>query len=175
MAVNPFEDQPQHYDDEAGESLDPAQQSLADALRVSFLLLKMVMTIVVIVYVARGIFSVGSQQVAVRLRFGDIVGDTPEQQVLTEGAHFALPSPFERVIQISTQEAEVQLENQFFFQRGEADLGKTTDELAMLPSRPLNPTEDGSLLTGDANIIHATWTVKYRIGRRPDGTATRRW
>ena len=48
MAFNPFEHHHTHYDDddEIDDSLDPAPQSMADALRVSFFVLKVAMLIV---------------------------------------------------------------------------------------------------------------------------------
>ena len=54
--------------------LDPAQQSLAEALRLSFGILKITMLALLVVYALSGTFSVGSNEVAVRLRFGDYVG-----------------------------------------------------------------------------------------------------
>lgn len=54
--------------------LDPAQQSLAEALRVSFGILKVAMLALLVAYAFSGTFSVGSNEVALRLRFGEYVG-----------------------------------------------------------------------------------------------------
>src|SRR5690348_12096254 len=48
------------------EELDPAQQSLADALRVSFGVLKAIMVVLLILYAFSGFFSVGNNEVALR-------------------------------------------------------------------------------------------------------------
>ena len=72
---NPFEHHHDHgdhdHDLEVAEQLDPAQQSLADALRVSFGFLKVAMVILVVFYLFSGFFNVPSREVSVRLRFGD--------------------------------------------------------------------------------------------------------
>ena len=57
------------------EELDPAQRSLADALKVSFQLLKLAMIGLVIAYILTGLFWVKEQQQAIRLRFGRMVGE----------------------------------------------------------------------------------------------------
>ena len=69
-------------DDRPG--LDAAHQSLADALRVSFWVLKLAMLLLVVVYLFSGVFNVREQEIAVCLRFGRIVG-SPGQQVLEPG------------------------------------------------------------------------------------------
>ena len=56
---------------DAPPALDPAQQSLAEALRVSFGILKLAMLGLLIAYAFSGTFSVGSNEVALRLRFGE--------------------------------------------------------------------------------------------------------
>ena len=77
---------------EAPPALDPAQQSLAEALRVSFGILKLAMLGLLIAYAFSGTFSVGSNEVALRLRFGDYVGD-PGNRVLERGTYLAAPFP----------------------------------------------------------------------------------
>jgi chemotaxis protein histidine kinase CheA len=62
-------------------SRDPAQQSLAEALQVSFAILKVAMLALLVAYAFSGTFSVGSNEVALRLRFGDYVG-APGERVL---------------------------------------------------------------------------------------------
>ncbi len=167
-STNPFEHHHPRYDDRdaAAEPLDPAQQSLADALRVSFLILKGVMFIAVAAYLVTGTFTVESREVAARLRFGKIVGRGSDQ-IITKGVHFALPYPFEQVVKIDISPRSIELPTQFYFQVSERDAGRTLDEMR---PRPLNPENDGSLLTGDANVVHAKWTVNYRVRRRLDDT-----
>jgi len=79
------------------EQLDPAQQSLAEALRVSFGILKAALVLALVAYAFSGTFSVGSNEVALRLRFGDYVGG-PGQRVLERGTYLAAPFPLEQVV-----------------------------------------------------------------------------
>ncbi|MDA0970804.1 MAG: SPFH domain-containing protein [Planctomycetota bacterium] len=143
-------------------ALDPAQQSLADALRVSFTILKFVMIAVLIAYGASGIFSVGSNEVALRLRFGDYVG-APGERVLERGTYFAAPFPIEQVIKIDTRPVSLNLAEAFWYEAGGNDRGRTRDQIRNSRAGPLDPVRDGSLLTGDMNIVHTRWTVTFQI------------
>lgn len=145
------------------DELDPAQRSLADALRVSFVVLQIVMVILLLLYLGSNVFNVNSQQVAVRLRFGKIVGETKEQQVIPPGGpHFALPYPIEQVVFVPTSQQQLSINDAFWFEITAAQAGQTTDEMTGKMG-PLNPEKDGSLITGDANIVHARWSMSYHI------------
>ena len=87
--------------------LDPAQ-SLAEALRVSFTILKLAMLVLLIAYAFSGTFSVGSNEVALRLRFGDYVG-SPGNRVLERGTYFAAPFPIEQIVKVDTRPTAVSL------------------------------------------------------------------
>jgi modulator of FtsH protease HflK len=149
-------------DVERAVALDPAQQSLAEALRVSFAILKVAMIAVLVAYAFSGTFSVGSNEVALRLRFGDYVGP-PGERVLERGTYLAAPFPIEQVIKIDTRPMTLTLNEEFWYETGLGDQGKTRDQIRNSRARPLNPVRDGSLITGDMNIVHARWTVTYRV------------
>ena len=142
--------------------LDPAGQALAEALRLSFGILRLLLVGLLIAYSLSGLFSVGSNEVALRLRFGDYVGGAG-QQVLDQGTYLAAPFPIEQVITIDTRPQTIQLEREFWYERGPGEQGRTRAEIRRSRSGPLDPTRDGSLLTADLNIVHARWTVTYRI------------
>ncbi|MEM6551714.1 MAG: SPFH domain-containing protein [Planctomycetota bacterium] len=142
---------------------DPAAQSLSDALRVAFLLLKFVMIVLVAIYLVSGTFTVDQQQAAVKLRFGKIVGE-PGQRVFGPGTHLGLPLPFESRVIVTTAPQSISLNSAFFFERGVEDQTKTDEELAQEGrTGPLNPLTDGYLITGDANIVHGTFRVTFRV------------
>ncbi|MEM1211876.1 MAG: SPFH domain-containing protein [Planctomycetota bacterium] len=142
---------------------DPAAQSLSDALRVAFMLLKIVMIILIAVYLASGTFTVDQQQAAVKLRFGKIVGE-PGQRVFGPGTHLGLPLPFESRVVVTTAPQSISLNQAFFFERGAEEMTKTDEELAQEGrTGPLNPLTDGYLITGDANIVHGTFRVTFRV------------
>jgi len=142
--------------------LDPAQQSLAEALRVSFGILKVAMLALLVAYAFSGTFSVGSNEVALRLRFGEYVG-SPGERVLERGTYLAAPFPIEQVIKVDTRPMTLALEKEFWYETRGGEQGRTREQIRNSRSRPLNPVYDGSLLTGDMNIAHARWTVTYRV------------
>jgi membrane protease subunit HflK len=142
--------------------LDPAQRSLAEALRLSFGILRLVMLALVAAYAFSGLFSVGSNEAALRLRFGRYVGP-PGEQVLERGTYLAAPFPIEQVITIDTRPQSLVLDREFWYDAAGRERGRTQAEIRRSRSGPLDPTRDGSLLTGDVNIVHARWTVTYRV------------
>jgi regulator of protease activity HflC (stomatin/prohibitin superfamily) len=144
------------------EMLDPAQQSLAEALRLSFGILKITMLLLLGVYAFSGTFSVGSNEVALRLRFGDYVG-APGERVLERGTYLAAPFPIEQIVKVDTRPMTLSLHREFWFETGGDERGKTRDEIRRGRQGPLNPVRDGSLLTGDMNIAHARWTVTFHV------------
>jgi len=166
---NPFV---HHHDHDHGhdeppiniDELDPAQKSLADALRVSFLILKTIMLLLVVYYLfISGLFNVEQNEEAVRLRFGRIVQHDIEQG----GPNFAWPYPIEEVVKIRTAPETIQLRDEFWFRPDPAAMMATEGEIRGKPG-PLDPQADGYLVTGDVNIVHAQWSVTYAIENTAD-------
>jgi len=147
---------------DAPPALDPAQQSLAEALRVSFAILKLAMLALLIAYAFSGTFSVGSNEVALRLRFGDYVGD-PGNRVLERGTYLAAPFPIEQVVKVDTRPMTLVLDKEFWFETTARESGLTRGQLQARKAMPLHPLRDGSLITGDSNIAHAKWTLTWRV------------
>lgn len=170
--INPFEHHHPHHhhddDEDLIEALDPAQQSLNDALRVSFGLLKLAMIIVTIAYLFSGVVNIRSDEVAVRLHFGKVVKNPndPESSLLADGFHITWPFPIEQIVRVSTKEQVLQLDESYWFEQRSNEAGQTLDDLARaagMRARSLNPEKDGSMLTGDTNIVHARWEAAYTI------------
>ncbi len=172
--ANPWNPYEHHHDHGHGDCdhdhshdadvLDPAQQSLADALRVSFGLLKWVMVVLMVLYVFSGVFTVKENEVAVRLAFGKIMGDatSSEAVLMPGGPYWSWPYPINDVKRIKIVPQTVELTKDFWFEVDPRMAGQTLDEMAGRAG-PLNPERDGSLLTGDASIGHARWAVNYRV------------
>lgn len=148
---------------DAPPALDPAQQSLAEALRVSFTILKLAMLALLVAYGLSGTFSVGSNEVALRLRFGDYVGD-PGNRVLERGTYLAAPFPIEQIVKVDTRPVTLVLDREFWFETTAQESGLTRGQLQARKAMPLHPLRDGSLITGDSNIAHAKWTLTWRVG-----------
>lgn len=141
---------------------DPAQRAFAEALRLCFGALRLLMIVLLVIYCFSGLFSVGSNEVALRLRCGNYVGQ-PGQRVLERGTYLAAPFPIEQVITVDTRPQTLSLDREFWYDLSRGDQGKTQAEMRRARSGPLDPARDGSLLTGDLNIMHARWTVTYRV------------
>jgi membrane protease subunit HflK len=141
---------------------DAAQQSLAEALKVSFTILKLAMAALIVAYAFSGTFSVGSNEVALRLRFGDYVG-AAGARVLERGTYLAAPFPVEEIVKVDTRPTTLVLDREFWFETSAQESGLTRDQMQSRKALPLNPLRDGSLITGDSNIVHAQWTITWRV------------
>ena len=131
--------------------LDAAQQSLSDALSVSFRVLKVVMVALMVVYIFSGIFRVEEGETAVRYRFGEQIG------TYGSGWHFGLPFPIEEKIKVPTATQSLRLDESFWYNNPE---DKKPEELAF---QQLNPLNDSFLITGDTNVIHVQFGINYVI------------
>lgn len=146
-----------HSHDHADEvKLDPGQQALSDALRVCFGLLKLVMLVLLVVYLFSGVFWVEQQERKVRLFLGMIVGEEGRQVLDPGGPYFAAPWPIMHVIDVPVAPRTLSIDKAFWYEQTQG--AQTPDQ-----AKPLNPEKDGSLITGDANIIHVKWTLTYSV------------
>ena len=146
-----------HDDDghAADEPMDPAQQHLADALRVSFRLLTAIMVIVVVLFFLTGIESIEPQEVGIIKTFGRIA------ETCGEGLVWTWPYPVGEIQKVSIKSQTVRINDFWLFETPE-------DEALPLDSRQvpeggLKPGKDGALLTGDRNLLHVRLTVNYEI------------
>ena len=155
----------EHHDhDLASETQDAGSQALAEALRSSFAIVKIVMLLMVVAFFASGFFTVGSSEKAVILRFGKPVG-VGESRLLGAGLHWSFPYPIDEVVKIPiTEQQVVRSTIGMFFTTPEQEL--SGEELFAGPS--LNPAIDGYVLTGDQNIVHSLATLRYHV-RDPFG------
>src|SRR5437016_6372201 len=75
-------------------SEDAGTQALSEALRSSFVIVKILMAGLVILFICSGVFTVPSQKKAIILRFGKPVG-TGEKMLLEPGLHWSWPYPID--------------------------------------------------------------------------------
>ncbi len=141
-----------------GDSFDPANQSLADALRKSFAVLKGLMLILVVAYALSGWFRVQPGEVGFVVRLGRVVNDG-QSGILKPGWHWAFPYPIDQVMTVATQK-ERSLPIQFLFQMTDEDKVRGPRRIVYSALGPMN---DDYLLTGDLSIFHAQMLVRYRI------------
>ncbi len=138
------------------EPLDPANQSLADALRASFRVLKLIMLGVVILFLGSGTFRVDQNEVVVLSRFGKQVGPP-----LGPGLHVALPYPIHSKVRVPTV-ARTILIDAFWLNQTDAEKARDLSEAGARTSG-LDPATDGALLTGDRAIMHLLTKASYKI------------
>ena len=141
------------------EAQDAGSQALAEALRSSFVIVKIAMVALVVIIFAAGFFTVGPQEKAVILRFGKAQGEG-QKMLLGAGLHWSLPYPIDEVIRIPITEIQkVSSTVGWFLTTPEMELAGTEP-----PAGPsLNPQIDGYVVTADRNIIHTRATVSYHI------------
>src|ERR1700677_5100645 len=75
---------------------DAGSQALADALRSSFFIVKIIMVVLVLAFLGSGFFTVGPQEKAILVRLGKPVGEG-EQALYSPGFHWAFPPPIDAV------------------------------------------------------------------------------
>ena len=162
----------------AGEELDAASRSLSEALRISFIILKVIMVVLIIAFLASGFETVGSEEQAIVLRFGKIRG-LGEKRLLGPGPHWILPYPIDEIIKIPVKtQVNLPIDSFWYFMtQSEILSGK---KRPVRPDQPLKPLQDGYCITrsemrtgeasasigsdgSDYNIVHTKWQLTYQI------------
>jgi membrane protease subunit HflK len=107
-----------------------------------------------VLYAVSGITVVKADEVAVILRWGRLVGNTPALQLHGPGLLFSLPRPIDRVVRVPVKRvSEVRIDT----------LSAANGQFADRYARTLDPITQGYALTGDQNIVHADAVARYRV------------
>ncbi len=139
--------------------LDPAHQSLADALRVTLRFVQLGMVALGVLFLFSGATTVREGESGLRLMFGKIVGDD-----LEPGFHFSAPYPVGDLIKIETGTRRINEDEAYWPFLTEREKGRKIEELS--GGADLDPRNDGALITADGNLVHTQWRVIYR--RQPE-------
>ncbi len=141
--------------------VDAGSQALSEALRSSFVVVKLLMLGLVALFIASGLFVVGPQQQAIILRFGRPLAQG-RQALLGPGLHWSFPSPIDEPVKVSISGIQqVKSTIGWFAVTPEQELSGNEPPAPF--GFPLDPVLDGSIITADANIIHARATLTYYI------------
>lgn len=167
------------------EQLGTAEKSLSDALRISFAILKVIMIVLVVAFLASGFKTVGSNEQALRLLFGRIQG-VGEERVLDSDWHWVFPYPVGEIVRIPVKKQIKLAINSFWYWEDRNDiLGEGPKPRRRVPEK-LNPLREGYCLTrsqmrqaegtdatlgltggnpdgSDYNIVHCKWEINYQI------------
>ena len=159
-----------------GEGLDTGSKSLSDAFRISFVVLKIIMIVLIIAFLASGFKTVGSDERAIVLRFGKILG-VGEERILGPGPHWVFPYPIDEIIKIPVERmVNLPINSFWYFQTKEELLGEGPKRKTQ-PGEKLDPIKDGYCITrsekqkeaiadsdgSDYNIVHCKWQITYQI------------
>lgn len=148
------------------EAMDPANQSLGEALRLSFRVLQMVMVVLVVLFFASGFQTVDEGQSGVLTRWGKIV-ETEAQQALDPGLKFSpLPYPISEFHIFQSQNRVARVGDHFWpYLRATATGRQTLEEATDGASVNdwLIPGQSGYVITSDGDIAHARLSAQYEI------------
>jgi membrane protease subunit HflK len=144
--------------------MDAGSKSLAEALRISFAVLKIIMVVLIVLFFSSGVFTVAPDQRAMVLKFGKIRGDTTESRILGPGLHWAVPYPVEEVIKLPARNTILKTAiDSFWYDEttsGRATLDPVMDGYCITRNETIVDLKGGG---SDYNIIHAKWQLTYRI------------
>jgi modulator of FtsH protease HflK len=143
----------EHHHDEGQEcpvhgKIDAAERSLSEALRISFIVLKVIMVVLVVAFIVSGFKTVGPGENAIVLHFGAIQTKGPDRSpVLGPGAHWVLPYPIDELVKFPVGQPTSLVIDTFWYSQTQDDLLGSTNR----PPRPvpekLNPLTEGYCLT----------------------------
>ena len=152
---------------------DAAIRSLSEALRISFVILKIIMVVLVVLFLASGLETVGPGEQAIVLRFGKIRG-VGEAKILKPRArpYWVFPYPIEEMIKIPVGTMVDLSIRTFWYYQSEQELLEESQGKRRAPRNDwLDPVKDGYCLTrspvhadeevvlggSDYNIVHSKW------------------
>ncbi len=164
---------PQSPEKHLGEKLDAAGKSLSEALRISFAVLKVIMVVLVIVFLASGFKTVGPDEKALVLRFGKIRG-IGEERVLGPGLHWVFPYPVDEIVRIPVEKKVNLPINSFWYYQKPGEILPEGPKNRTRIAPMLDPILDGYCITrsekqsrasagSDYNIVHSKWQLTYKI------------
>lgn len=145
-----------HIDDgPTGPSLDPAQQSLASALNLTFRIVQFVMVLVAGAFLLSGVQTVGESERGIKLSFGALSATDVQP-----GIRWNWPYPFGEIVRVRTSQETFDLRDSFMPLLPVVERTKPWSQVLTQKPR-LKPGEDGSVVTADGAIAHLELAVRY--------------
>lgn len=139
--------------------MDAANQSLADALKITYVFLQFGMVVLVVLFFFSGVQRINEGERGIKVFLGK-----PTQTNIEPGAHFTAPYPIGEMIRVGAGAVEIPMARDFMPTRPGS---MSDDELlnadfgGFNSSGRLNPSADSMILTADQNIAHAQFRVNY--------------
>jgi regulator of protease activity HflC (stomatin/prohibitin superfamily) len=145
------------------DAMDPANQSLADALRLSYRVLQLGILALIVTFLFSGFQSVRDGATGVKTIFGKIVGsDSGISESLSPGLHPFWPYPIGELV-VFDQKRTIRLDKEF--QPATRDNLKTREDQlnAADTATTLTAGRDGFILTADGDIAHLSISATYAV------------
>jgi membrane protease subunit HflK len=133
---------------------EAGHEALAQALKGSFRVLKVIMVLLIAFYLLKGVFSIDMNETGFKLRFGRIVTPVGQENAAFVVGSWYIQFPWEEKEIVSTAERVMDVGQEFW---AEERAGEP-------PLKSLDVRKHGFLVTGDANIVHLKLRVRYRVG-----------
>lgn len=144
------------------EAMDPANQSLGEALRLSYRVLQFVIVVLLFLFLVSGCQIVEKGESGVMTFFGKI-RSVDDNEALQPGRHWSYwPYPAGEFKVFNVDNRSVDLGNSFW---PHIPSNRTIEDAvdSALVNDPLHPRQDGSVLTRDGDLAHLRLTAKYII------------
>ena len=142
-------------------AMDPANQSLGDALKLSYRLLQLAILGLLVTFLFSGFQTVQEGFSGVKLLFGRISGEAG-QEALVPGLTPFWPYPVGEITVFETRR-QVELRTEFWPNTGGKNV--TTEQQVEVAdgTQPLKPGRDGTVITGDGDLAHVQVLAEYVI------------
>ncbi|MDA0802383.1 MAG: SPFH domain-containing protein [Planctomycetota bacterium] len=143
-------------------AMDPANQSLGEALLLSYRILQLAILGLVVAFLFSGFQTIQDGHTGVRTVFGRVSGE-PGEEMVSPGLHPFWPYPIGEMI-VFPQRQSVDLRSAYWPQRRSADvtLNQMTEGADI--TQPLRPsTQFGSLITADGDLAHMQVTAEFAV------------
>jgi len=140
------------------EAMDPANQSLAEALRLSYRVLQIAILGLLVTFLFSGFQTVKEGYTGVKTIFGRVQGVGADAQ-LAPGLEPFWPYPVGEIVVFEARNT-VSLRNEFW-----PKLQGTVQRAIEIAdtSNPIRPGVDGSVITGDGDLAHLQLSAEYAI------------
>jgi len=170
------------------DKMDPGSEALTEALRISFGVLKIVMLAVLGLFIWSGAYTVGANEQALELRFGEIKGAGAEAIIKT-GLHWKWPAPIEEVIKLPLLPQSLEIKTFWHNQPEDSQFNSPTlrfgvDGYSVTASSAvadiISSSEATELPGGgtsskvtDYNLVHTNWLLNFKIDTKDSKGSTK--
>lgn len=145
------------------DAMDPAHQSLTDALRLSFRVLQFVILVLIVLFLGSGIITVQDKESGVLTRWGKIVPYQGRKDLGSGLKHSWWPYPVSEFVLFEVENLTVEIKDTFL--PNNIVRSKSIQQLidTIRESDRFRDGVDGALLTADGDIAHVAVNVSYEI------------